>query len=62
MSPVQSRARTPVHFAIDDEADYFLPQSVSENRRPSNVSDAVKQHTRRKSGSSTTSSASAGLT
>jgi hypothetical protein len=62
MSPVQSRARTPVRFAIDDEADYFPPQSASENRRPSNASDAVKQHKRRKSGSSTTSSASAGMT
>jgi hypothetical protein len=61
MSPVQSRARTPVRFAIDDEADYFPPQSVSENSRPSNASDAVKQHTRRKSGSSASSSASAGM-
>jgi hypothetical protein len=61
MSPVQSRARTPVRFAVDDdEADYFPPQSMLANRRPSNGSDQVKQHMRRKSGGSTSSSASAG--
>jgi hypothetical protein len=62
MSPVQSRARTPVRFAVDDESGYFPPQPTSQ-RRGSN-SSPVEHHKRRKSGSgsSTPSSASAGMT
>jgi hypothetical protein len=60
MSPVQSRARTPVRFAIDDEADYFPSQNTLTNRRTSNGPEAAKQHTRRKSGGSTSGSTSTG--
>lgn len=64
MSPVQSRARTPVRFAIDDESGYFPMQPTSNNRRSSVGSDSAKQHKRRKSGSggSMSSTASGGLT
>jgi hypothetical protein len=51
MSPVQSRARTPVRFAIEDESGYFPMQPVSANRRSSVGSDSIKHHKRRKSGS-----------
>jgi hypothetical protein len=64
MSPVQSRSRTPVRFAHDDEFGYFPQQPTSNNRRFSNSSDKSKQHRRRKStsGSSTSSNTSTGLT
>jgi hypothetical protein len=62
MSPVQSRARTPVRFALDDEAGYFPPHPKLTNRRSSNGSDHVGLHIRRKSGSSASSSTSAGMT
>lgn len=63
MSPVQSRARTPVRFVPDDEYGYFPQQPASNNRRLSYSSETPKQHPRRKSasGSSTSSNASAGL-
>lgn len=47
MSPVQSRARTPLRFAVDGENGYFPPQ-------PSNSTG--KHHNRRKSGSGSSSS------
>ncbi|KAF1836480.1 hypothetical protein BDW02DRAFT_493585 [Decorospora gaudefroyi] len=50
MSPVHSRARTPLRFAVEDESSYFPPPLVSSNRRLSNSSDPLKHH-RRKSGS-----------
>jgi hypothetical protein len=63
MSPVQSRSRTPVRFAPDDEYGYFPQQPIPANRRLSNSSEIAKQHKRRKSasGSSTSSNTSAGL-
>jgi hypothetical protein len=63
MSPVQSRARTPVRFAVDDESGYFPMQPTSNSRRTSVGSDTAKQHNRRKSGSggSMSSTASSGL-
>lgn len=54
MSPVQSRARTPVRFAVD-EGDYFQPQSKTNIRRGSNASESSKNHKRRKSESSSSS-------
>ena len=62
MSPVQGRARTPVRFALEDEADYFPPHPTLANRRSSNGSDHVSQHITRKSGGSSSSSTSAGIT
>lgn len=64
MSPVQSRARTPVRFVIDDESSYFPMQSASNSRRASVGSDHTKHHSRRKSGSggSMSSNTSGGLT
>jgi hypothetical protein len=56
MSPVQSRARTPVRFAVDEEEDYFSPHGMSELRRTSNASESSKSQKRRKSGSSSSSS------
>lgn len=64
MSPVQSRSRTPVRIVMDDESGYFPPQYTATGRRLSN-SSYTKQHRRRKSGSSissTSSNASVGLT
>lgn len=63
MSPVQSRVRTPVRFALEDEG-YFPPQPGTSLRPLSTSSDLVKHHTRRKSGSSgsISSAGSAGLT
>lgn len=46
MSPVQSRARTPLRFTVDDNDGYFPPQPPS----------TVKQHVRRKSGSGSSTS------
>ena len=64
MSPVQSRARTPVRFVVDEDYGYFPEQSTSGNRRFSHGSEPFKQHKRRKSrsGSSSSSNTSAGLT
>ncbi|KAF1850815.1 uncharacterized protein K460DRAFT_400856 [Cucurbitaria berberidis CBS 394.84] len=59
MSPVQSRARTPVRFAVDDEGDYFPPQPMSSIRSMS--SDPKKQHKRRKSGSGSSTSSTSGI-
>ncbi|EOA86273.1 hypothetical protein ACJQWK_11833 [Exserohilum turcicum] len=63
MSPVQSRARTPVRFVPDDEYGYFPQQPASNHRRLSYSSETPKQYPRRKSasGSSTSSNTSAGL-
>jgi hypothetical protein len=63
MSPVQSRARTPVRFAIDDESSYFPMQPTSDSRRTSVGSDSIRHHRTRKSGSggSMSSTASGGL-
>jgi hypothetical protein len=58
MSPVQSRARTPVRFAAEEEDDYFPPQPSTSARRMSNASETPKKHKRRKSGSSTSSTSS----
>jgi hypothetical protein len=59
MSPVQSRARTPVRFAIDnDEEDYFSPQPTASARPSSNTSQAAKINRRRKSESSSSSTSS----
>lgn len=60
MSPVQSRARTPVRFAVD-EGDYFPPQTRTNIRRGSNASESSKGHKRRKSESSSGSSTSLGI-
>lgn len=60
MSPVQSRARTPVRFAVD-EGDYFQSQSRTNMRRGSNASESSKTHKRRKSESSSGSSTSPGI-
>ncbi|KAH7343116.1 hypothetical protein BKA66DRAFT_448242 [Pyrenochaeta sp. MPI-SDFR-AT-0127] len=59
MSPVQSRARTPIRFSIEDEAGYFPPQSMTSIRPMSSSSDPLKHHKRRKSGSSVSSTGSA---
>ncbi|KAF2127487.1 hypothetical protein P153DRAFT_295218 [Dothidotthia symphoricarpi CBS 119687] len=56
MSPVQSRARTPVRIAAEDGGDYFPPQPYSSLRPLSSASEPVKQHHRRKSGSGSSSS------
>jgi hypothetical protein len=56
MSPVQSRARTPVRFAVDEEEDYFSAHGMTSVRRTSNASESLKNHKRRKSGSSSSSS------
>jgi hypothetical protein len=58
MSPVHSRARTPVRFAPEDEEDYFPPQPSTGVRRLSNTSETSKKHKRRKSGSSSSSTSS----
>ncbi|KAG9198597.1 hypothetical protein G6514_009773 [Epicoccum nigrum] len=53
MSPVQSRARTPIRVVANeghDVADYFPRQHVSGDRS-SGTSDSVKRHSRRLSGS-----------
>lgn len=53
MSPVQSRARTPLRLTVDTESGYFPPQPVT---------NPIKHHKRRKSGSgSSTSSANTGV-
>jgi hypothetical protein len=56
MSPIQSRVRTPVRFAVDEEEDYFSPHGMTSVRRTSNASDSSRNHKRRKSGSSSSSS------
>lgn len=61
MSPVHSRARTPVRFAVDDEDDYFPPQPPPAGFAASNRSEPKSNHKRRKSASSS-SSTSSGLT
>lgn len=61
MSPVQSRARTPLRFAVDDECGYFPVQPMSTNRRSSTASEQSKQLIRRKSGSSTSTSSVASV-
>ncbi|CAO2653810.1 Nn.00g032210.m01.CDS01 [Neocucurbitaria sp. VM-36] len=60
MSPVQSRVRTPVRFAIDDENDYFPPQSMPGMRPISSASEPTKHH-RRKSGSGSSASSTSGM-
>jgi len=61
MSPVQSRARTPVRSAVEDGSGYFPVQPTSNSRRGS-ASESAKQHNRRKSGSgSSMSSTASGL-
>jgi hypothetical protein len=58
-SPVHSRARTPVRFAIDDEEeDYFCPHPPASMRPSSSTSQASKDKRRRKSESSTSSTSS----
>jgi hypothetical protein len=58
-SPVHSRARTPVRFAIDDEEDdYFSPQPSGGMRPSSSASHACKDKRRRKSESSSSSTSS----
>jgi hypothetical protein len=58
-SPVHSRARTPVRFAIDDEEeDYFSPHPPASMRPSSSTSQASKDKRRRKSESSTSSTSS----
>ncbi|KAH7385397.1 hypothetical protein DE146DRAFT_680977 [Phaeosphaeria sp. MPI-PUGE-AT-0046c] len=54
MSPVQSRARTPVRFAVED-GDYFPPQWRTNTRRGSIASESSKKHNGRKSESSSSS-------
>lgn len=54
-SPVDSRARTPVRFAVQEEEDYFSPHGMTSARRMSNASESSKSHKRRKSGSSSSS-------
>jgi len=62
MSPVQSRARTPVRSAVEDGSGYFPVQPTSNSRRGSAGSESAKQHNRRKSGSgSSMSSTASGL-
>ncbi|OAL47412.1 hypothetical protein IQ07DRAFT_515588, partial [Pyrenochaeta sp. DS3sAY3a] len=61
MSPVQSRARTPVRFVLDDDFDYFPPQTTPKARKLSISSDASKHHTRRKSGSGSSTSSPSGI-
>lgn len=50
MSPLQSRARTPVRFAVEDEQDYF---SQPNHEDPS---DIAKKHKRQKSSSASSTS------
>jgi hypothetical protein len=60
-SPVHSRARTPVRFAIDDEEeDYFSPHP-SASMRPSNSTLQADKDKRRRKSESSSSSASSGL-
>lgn len=59
MNPIQSRARTPARFSIDDDAGYFPPQPMSTIRPMSSSSDLLKHHKRRKSSSSVSSTGSA---
>ncbi|KAF1913089.1 hypothetical protein BDU57DRAFT_457956, partial [Ampelomyces quisqualis] len=58
MSPVHSRARTPVRFALENGDDYFPPQSSMAAYAASNVSEPNSHHQRRKSGSSSSSTSS----
>jgi len=64
MSPVQSRARTPMKQMADERygsVDYFPPQPLPSGHPMSNIPDPSK-HRRQKSGSaSSTSSAASGL-
>jgi hypothetical protein len=58
-SPAQSRARTPVRFALDDEEeDYFSPHPTESVRRLSSASQASRTKRRRKSESSSSSTSS----
>jgi hypothetical protein len=58
-SPAQSRARTPVRFALDDEEeDYFSPHPTETVRAMSSASQASKTKRRRKSESSSSSTSS----
>lgn len=53
MSPVQSRARTPIRVVANeghDVADYF-PRQQAVGDRSSGTSDSLKRHSRRLSGS-----------
>ncbi len=59
MSPVQSRVRTPVRFAVGDENGYFPPQPLSNIRPMSTASDPIKHHQRKKSGSASSGSSTA---
>lgn len=56
MSPVQSRARTPVRIAADDTGEYFPLQPYWNLRPLSTASEPVEQQKRRKSGSGGSSS------
>jgi hypothetical protein len=56
MSPTQSRARTPVRFAIEVDGDYFSPQSLTSVRPTSSASNLARQHRRWKSGSGSSAS------
>ena len=59
MSPAQSRARTPVSFAVGDGEDYFLAQPMTSARPLSSASEPTKRHKRRKSGSGSSNSSKA---
>jgi hypothetical protein len=58
MSPVQSRARTPTRFAVDDGGGYFPPQPTSNIRSSGSVAGSSWNHKRRRSGGSVSSTAS----
>jgi hypothetical protein len=58
MSPVQSRARTPVRLAAEGGGGYFPPQPMGGARPLSVASEPSKNHKRRKSASSISSTAS----
>jgi hypothetical protein len=59
-SPVQSRARTPVRVAAEDEGGYFPPQSSASVRSMASATGSLKSHRRRRSGGSISSVASVG--
>jgi hypothetical protein len=65
MSPVQSRARTPMKHTTDERhgnGDYFPLQPISSIRSMTNASDPSKGHQRRTSGSaSSVSSTNSGI-
>ncbi|KAF2821045.1 hypothetical protein CC86DRAFT_397556 [Ophiobolus disseminans] len=56
MSPVQSRARTPLSLVVGEGEDYFPPQLLTGVRPSSSASEPAKRHRRKSSSSSSRTS------